>query len=142
MSIPGGMEYWTVSADKYVPNLSGGLGLMATGSREGFIQSTNIAAQYSFEICNDINEWELRLGPQAGVGNRRIDYKHLVFSDQIDNTGIIPGAVSGADVVVITTAIFWMPAWAHFFFIKMPGRSVPVPTILTNRMNRLRRHRK
>ena len=116
ISIPGDMNYWTVSVDKYVPSLGGGLGLMATSSYEGFIRGTNLAAQYSYEICNDI--WELRLGLQAGLGNRRLDYSHLIFNDQIDNTGIIQGSVSDADVVINNSRYFLDAGVGSLFFYK------------------------
>ncbi len=98
INVPGGMNYFTASLDKYVRNLSGGVGLMATTSYEGFIQRTNFAGAYSFEICN--SNWELRMGLQAGVSNRRLNYDKLIFSDQLDQYGIIPGSVSAAEIAI------------------------------------------
>ncbi len=97
-SIPGGMNYFTASLDKYVRNLSGGVGLLATSSSEGFIQRTNFAGAYSFEICS--SNWELRMGLQAGVSNRRLDFNKLIFSDQLDQDGIIPGSVTAAEIAI------------------------------------------
>lgn len=109
------MNYFTASLDKYIQRISGGVGLQATTSYEGFIQRTNFAGDYSFEICNE--NWELRLGLQAGVSNRRLNYNKLLFSDQLDQYGIIPGAATAAEIAVNNRRYYAdMGAGALFFY--------------------------
>ena len=95
VNIPSGMQYAAVGVDKYSKNLHGGAGLLLTSSREGYLSKNSLHAIYSYMLC--LPNARLHLGLQGGVGNRSINYNKLYFSDQIDNTGIIPGAVSGVD---------------------------------------------
>ncbi|MEN9570693.1 MAG: hypothetical protein RL172_1924 [Bacteroidota bacterium] len=95
INVPTNMEYAAVGADRYIKSLHGGVGLLLTHSKEGYINKTNLSAMYSYGLC--LPGARLHLGLQAGVGNRSVNYDKLYFSDQIDNTGVIPGGISGAD---------------------------------------------
>ncbi|MFZ4057371.1 MAG: PorP/SprF family type IX secretion system membrane protein [Ferruginibacter sp.] len=95
VNIPSGMQFAAVGVDRYMKNLHGGAGLLLTNSKEGYLNKTSIHGMYSYALC--LPSARLHLGLQAGVANRSVNYNKLYFSDQIDNTGIIPGAVSGAD---------------------------------------------
>jgi type IX secretion system PorP/SprF family membrane protein len=95
INVPSAMQFAALGVDRYIKNLHGGVGLLLTNSKEGYLNKTNMAAIYSYMLC--LPNARLHLGLQAGVGNRNVNYDKLYFSDQIDNTGIIPGGVSGAD---------------------------------------------
>jgi type IX secretion system PorP/SprF family membrane protein len=95
INVPTNMEYAAVGVDRYMKNLHGGVGLLLTNSKEGYLNKTSLAAIYSYALC--LPNARLHLGLQAGAGNRSVNYDKLYFSDQIDNTGVIPGSVSGAD---------------------------------------------
>lgn len=95
INVPSNMEFAAVGADRYVKNLHGGVGLLLSNSKEGYINKTSFSAIYSYGLC--LQNARLHLGLQAGVGNRSVNYDKLYFSDQIDNTGVVPGSVSAAD---------------------------------------------
>ena len=95
LNVPSGMHYANIGADRYIKNLHGGVGLLLSTSREGYLAKNSLHAIYSYALC--LPDSRLHLGLQAGVGNRSVNYDKLYFSDQIDNTGIIPGSVSGVD---------------------------------------------
>ena len=95
INVPSAMQFAAVGVDRYLKDLHGGVGLTLTNSKEGYINKTNVAAIYSYMLC--LPNARLHFGLQAGIGNRNVNYSKLYFSDQIDNTGIVPGAISGAD---------------------------------------------
>jgi len=95
VNIPSSMQYAAVGVDRYVKNLHGGVGLLLTSSQEGYLSKNSLHGMYSYALC--LPGSRLHLGLQAGIANRRINYDKLYFADQIDNTGIIPGSVSGVD---------------------------------------------
>lgn len=104
VNVPSGMQYAAVGVDRYVKNLHGGVGLLLTSSREGYLAKNSLHAMYSYALC--LPSSRLHLGLQAGVANRSINYNKLYFSNQIDNTGIIPGSVSGVDVALNNNKYF------------------------------------
>ncbi len=115
-SIPSRFMYMTLAADKYVPSINGGIGLMLTHFREGYINKTGIYGSYSYSICAgtssiasnpDLPRWFLTSALQFGLVQRRIDYSKLTFADQIDVNGVIPGSVSAADPPVFSGK--WYP---------------------------------
>lgn len=95
VNVPSAMQYAAIGVDRYIKDLHGGVGLLLTNSREGYLNKSQLAGIYSYMLC--LPESRLHLGLQAGIANRSVNYDKLYFSDQIDNTGIIPGGVSGAD---------------------------------------------
>jgi type IX secretion system PorP/SprF family membrane protein len=95
INVPSRMQYAVAGVDRYVKNFHGGVGLMLMNSKEGYINKNALYGIYSYGLC--LQNARLHLGLQAGIANRNVDYDKLYFSDQIDNTGVIPGAVSGAD---------------------------------------------
>lgn len=95
VNLPSGMQYAAVGVDRYVKNLHGGVGLLVTSSKEGYLSKNSLHGMYSYAICMPGSR--LHLGLQAGIANRSVNYDKLYFSNQIDNTGIIPGSVSGVD---------------------------------------------
>ncbi|MFM2360064.1 MAG: hypothetical protein RLY16_2057 [Bacteroidota bacterium] len=95
VNVPSAMQFASVGVDRYIKPLHGGVGLLLTNSKEGYLTKTNLSGLYSYMLC--LPNARLHLGLQAGVGNRSVNYDKLYFSDQIDNTGIIAGSVSGAD---------------------------------------------
>jgi type IX secretion system PorP/SprF family membrane protein len=95
VNVPSAMQFAAVGVDRYIKNLHGGVGISLTNSKEGYLNKTLLSGIYSYMLC--LPNARLHLGLQAGVGNRSVDYGKLYFSDQIDNTGIIPGGITGAD---------------------------------------------
>ena len=104
INVPSTMQYAAVGVDRYIKNLHGGVGLLLTNSKEGYLNKNSLHAMYSYALC--LPGARLHLGLQAGVANRSINYNKLYFSDQIDNTGIIPGAVSGVDIALNNNKYF------------------------------------
>ena len=104
INVPSIMQYAAVGVDRYVKELHGGIGLLLTNSKEGYLNKNSLHGIYSYALC--LPNARLHLGLQAGVANRGINYSKLYFSDQIDNTGIIPGSVSGVDVALNNNKYF------------------------------------
>src|SRR4249920_2112632 len=104
VNVPSDMQYIAVGVDRYVKNLHGGVGLLLTGSKEGYLAKNSLHAIYSYALC--LPDSRLHLGLQAGVANRSVNYDKLYFSSQIDNTGVIPGSVSGVDRAVNNNKYF------------------------------------
>lgn len=95
INVPSNMEFAAVGVDRYIKAFHGGVGLLLTNSKEGYINKSSLHAIYSYGLC--LPSARLHLGLQAGLSNRSVNYDKLYFSDQIDNTGVIPGSVSAAD---------------------------------------------
>lgn len=96
--LSGDFSYMTASADLNLQNLNSGVGLIFNRSSEGtaYLQKNNIALSYSYIIGGD--DFTLSFGLQGGITNQKLNWDKLVFGDQIDvSTGIIPGAISGAE---------------------------------------------
>ncbi|MDP4262447.1 MAG: PorP/SprF family type IX secretion system membrane protein [Bacteroidota bacterium] len=105
-TIPSQMNYTAVSIDKFFPKISSGLGLLATNSSEGYLRKAGVYGSYSYTVCSGtasvaenggLPKWFWTGAVQFGVAQRRIDYSKLVFADELDVNGIIPGAISAAD---------------------------------------------
>lgn len=95
INVPTNMEFAAVGMDRYIKNLHGGVGVLLTNSKEGYINKSSLHAIYSYALC--LPSARLHLGLKGGIANRSVNYNKLYFSDQIDNTGVIPGSISGAD---------------------------------------------
>jgi type IX secretion system PorP/SprF family membrane protein len=95
INVPSNMEFAAVGVDRYVKNFHGGVGLLLANSKEGYINKTSLYGIYSYGLC--LANARLHIGLQAGASNRHVNYNKLYFSDQIDNSGVIPGSVSAAD---------------------------------------------
>ena len=104
INVPSTMQYAAVGVDRFIKKLHGGIGLLLTNSKEGYLNKNSLHGIYSYALC--LPNARLHLGLQAGVANRSVNYNKLYFSDQIDNTGIIPGAVSGVDIALNNNKYF------------------------------------
>ena len=104
---PGALNNYTFSADYQVPDFGGGVGLIINKSSEGtaYLSKLNIAGVYSYSV--ELQNSTLSFGLQTGLTNRRIDYDRLVFSDQIDAGGIIPGGGTDATIPVFNNRYFF-----------------------------------
>lgn len=105
-TIPSEMNYLTFSVDKFIPSISSGIGFLATRSDEGYLKKSGAYASYSYTVCagtasaaenGGMPRWFWTGGLQFGVAQTRIDYDKLVFADELDIRGVIPGAISSAD---------------------------------------------
>lgn len=98
ININSAMQYAAVGVDKYVPKLHGGVGLLATGSSEGYLNKAGLHVIYSYALC--LNNARLHLGLQAGMVNRSVQSSKLIFSPQLDNTGVIDNSSPQLDGLV------------------------------------------
>ncbi len=106
--IQGALDNYTFSVDYQLPVFGGGIGLIANKSTEGtaYLSKLNLATILSYSV--ELNEnSRLSFGLQAGIINRRIDESKLVFSDQLDDQGIILGSSSAASVLVNNNRSFF-----------------------------------
>ena len=105
--VPGALTNYSFAADYQVPDFGGGVGLIINKSSEGtaYLSKLNIAGVYSYSV--EFNNSTLSFGLQGGLTNRRIDYGRLVFSDQIDGGGIIPGGGTDATLPVNNNKYFF-----------------------------------
>ncbi|MBN9381975.1 MAG: PorP/SprF family type IX secretion system membrane protein [Chitinophagaceae bacterium] len=131
LTIPSQFNYTALSIDKFFPSIKGGLGLMATDFSEGYLRRTGIYGSYSYTICSgepniarndDVQTWFVTGGIQFGMVQRRIDYSKLLFADQINENGIIPGSVSAADPPVFNKK--WYPDFSGgvYFSHEVAGK--------------------
>ncbi len=104
INVPSNMQYAAIGIDRYIKELHGGVGLLLTNSKEGYLNKNSLHAIYSYALC--LPGARLHLGLQAGIANRSVNYNKLYFSDQIDNTGIIPNSVSGVDIALNNNKYF------------------------------------
>lgn len=131
-SIPSAFTYSAFSVDKFIPSLQSGMGIMATTSSEGYIKKTGVYLSYAYTFCPGVSpvasnggqpQWFLTGALQMGMAQRRVDYKNLLFADQIDANGPIPGAETGADLPVNNGKWYLDLAPALFFNYRLPNNS-------------------
>ncbi len=91
------------SIDKYIPAISGGIGLIGTHSSEGYLNKSGVYGTYAYHICSGTlsaaengssPKWFWTGGLQFGVSQTRINYNKLTFADQLNTDGYIPGMPS------------------------------------------------
>ncbi|MGZ8550054.1 MAG: PorP/SprF family type IX secretion system membrane protein [Chitinophagaceae bacterium] len=123
-TIPSQMNYMAFSIDKFIPKISSGIGLLATKSNEGYLKKTGIYASYAYTVCagtasvadnGGSPKWFWSGGIQFGLAQSRIDYNKLVFADELDVRGVIPGSVSSADPAINSGRLFPDFAAGMFF---------------------------
>ena len=93
-SLPGSFVTYMVSADHYFKEYNSGVGLMMMRDEAGGgkLNTTNIAAQYSYNL--DLNrQYHFRPGIQFMYLQRSIDYSKLQFNDQLSFDGVNPTTV-------------------------------------------------
>ncbi|TCC93373.1 type IX secretion system membrane protein PorP/SprF [Pedobacter frigiditerrae] len=126
-SLGGDLSYINASVDVAVPKLAGGVGLSFNRSSEGvaYLTKNNVAATYSYSVGGD--EFLASFGIQAGFTNRSIDWRKLVFSDQLDRRiGYDPSIISSAQLPEVSNRFFFDPAAGVNFVYRnaMLGASV------------------
>ncbi|MBC6490141.1 hypothetical protein BC349_04115 [Flavihumibacter stibioxidans] len=104
-SVPSGMQYYSVFADKYIPVFKGGFGMMFTGSHEGYLHKQNVSAMYSYGFGGE--DYLISAGIQGGFSSRAVRWEKLYFSDMINDQGVIPGARSQAELPINNNK--WFP---------------------------------
>lgn len=131
-SIPSRFTYTAFSIDKFLPSLQSGIGFMATTSSEGYIKKTGVHLSYAYTFCPGVSEvasngdqpkWFLTGALQMGMVQRRVNYKDLLFADQIDANGVIDGAETGADLPVNNGKWYLDVAPGLFFNYRFKGNS-------------------
>lgn len=114
LTIPSQFNYTAFSASHFMPSLKSGVGLLATDFSEGYLKTTAIYGNYSYSICtsdqNPASPWIFTGALQVGMAQTAIDYSQLVFADQINQNGYIPGSISAADVPIYNKR--WYPDFA------------------------------
>ena len=122
----------TFSVDKFIPSINSGVGLLATKSDEGYLKKTGIYASYAYTVCagtasaaenGGSPKWFWTGGLQFGVAQASIDYDKLVFADELDIRGVIPGAVSSADPPINNGNLFPDFAAGMFFNYNLTENS-------------------
>ncbi len=78
--------------DHYFMDYNSGLGVLVVSDREGLagLNNTYIAIDYSYNVRLS-QDWSLRAGLEGSYVFRSLDFGRLVFSDQLDFTGIVNG---------------------------------------------------
>ncbi len=107
-TIPSAFTYSAFSVDKFLPSLQSGIGLLVTTSSEGYIKKNAAYLSYAYTFCPGVDpasngslpKWFLTGALQLGGAERHVNYNDLLFADQIDVNGIIPGAQTGADLPI------------------------------------------
>lgn len=82
-----GIAYSTYAAsyEQFIPQANSGIGLMlmTDNAGDGLLKMTNVMATYAYRIAvND--DFQLKLGIEAGFRQYNLDWDKLVFLDQID----------------------------------------------------------
>ena len=83
--IQGTYVTYSVSCDRYVDAISGGLGLLVMNDKagKGTLTTTNASLMYAYS--HPINrEFSIGFGAQAGFFQKSIDWSKLTFGDMID----------------------------------------------------------
>jgi type IX secretion system PorP/SprF family membrane protein len=144
-TIPSQMNYMAFSIDKFIPKISSGIGLLATKSNEGYLKKTGIYASYAYTVCagtasvadnGGSPKWFWSGGIQFGLGQSRIDYNKLVFADELDIRGVIPGSVSSADPPVNSGKLFPDFAAGMFFNYNLTENSRLLAGFSAHHINR------
>jgi type IX secretion system PorP/SprF family membrane protein len=144
-TIPSQMNYMAFSIDKFFPNISSGIGLLATNSSEGYLKKTGIYGSYAYTVCagtesaaanGGLPRWFWTGGMQFGLAQRRIDYSKLVFADELDINGVIPGSASAADAAVNSGKLFPDFAAGMFFNYNLTENSRLLAGFSAHHINR------
>jgi type IX secretion system PorP/SprF family membrane protein len=144
-TIPSQMNYMAFSVDKYLPSISSGVGLLATKSSEGYLKKTGVYASYAYTVCEGtvgaadnggMPKWFWTGGLQFGLAQTRIDYNKLVFADELDINGVIPGSVSAADLAVNSGKLFPDFAAGMFFNYNLTDNSRLLAGFSSHHINR------
>jgi type IX secretion system PorP/SprF family membrane protein len=95
--ITNGFVTYSVSFDKYFEKFRSGLGVIFLQDEAGTgrLRSTNIGVSYSYDFKIS-NFWHIRPGMSFFYTERAVNYKDLLWNDQISATGNAP---SSAEVI-------------------------------------------
>lgn len=144
-TIPSQMNYMAFSIDKFFPAISSGIGILGTSSSEGYLKKTGVYASYAYTVCAGTASvaanggqprWFWTGGLQFGLAQRRIDYDKLVFADELNINGVIPGSVSAADLAINSGKLFPDFAAGSFFNYNLSGNSRLLAGISAHHINR------
>ena len=83
---------YSIKIDYNVPRFGGDCGLLVTRSNEGtiYVDNSYISALYSYGDSSE--DFVLSFGLPTGITNRVINYKKVVFNDNVEST---PGIAVG-----------------------------------------------
>jgi type IX secretion system PorP/SprF family membrane protein len=144
-TIPSEMNYMALSVDKFLPSIKSGIGLLATKSDEGYLKKTGIYGSYSYTVCagtasaaenGGMPRWFWTGGLQFGVAQTRINYDKLVFADELDIRGVIPGAISSADPPINSGKLYPDFAAGMFFNYNLTDNSRLLAGLSGHHINR------
>lgn len=144
-TIPSQMQHMAFSIDKFVPRINSGIGMLVTNSTEGYLKKTGIYGSYAYTVCagtvsaaenGGMPKWFWTGGLQFGIAQRRIDYSKLVFADEIDIGGVIPGSISAADPPINSGK--WFPDFGagSFFNYNLNDNSRLLVGVSAHHINR------
>jgi len=120
---------YAASVDQFIEPLNIGLGLMISSDNagDGLFLINNLTAFFSYKV--DLgNDWNVKLGVEAGAWQTRVNWDKLVFGDQLDifdgNNGKNPSqedipAENGRTVLDISTGLLiYGPVFYGGFSLK------------------------
>lgn len=84
-SMPGSFMTYSASYDQHFDKISGGIGVLAFGDRQGNGQINTYSAHfmYSFHLKAS-RKFQMRFALQAGYQQKSLDWDNLVWGDMID----------------------------------------------------------
>lgn len=144
-TMPSQMNYQSFSVDKFLPSISSGVGLLVNRSNEGYLKKTGIYASYAYTVCagtssaadnGDLPRWFWTGGLQFGLAQTRIDYSKLVFADELNTGGVIPGSSSSADPAINSGKLFPDFAAGTFFNYNLTENSRVLAGFSAHHINR------
>jgi type IX secretion system PorP/SprF family membrane protein len=82
---PNAYASFAAAYEQWLPGMNSGLGLMVTGDNagNGIYRGTTISGTYSYQV-QVADRLFFRLGAEAGIIQKRINWNRLVFGDQLD----------------------------------------------------------
>jgi len=94
-SIDANFITYSAYFDYFFTDYNSGIGILVTSDREGVagLQAHSVALDYSYTVRLTDN-WSFRAGLEGSYTWRNLDFGRLIFSDQLDFTGIISGQTS------------------------------------------------
>jgi type IX secretion system PorP/SprF family membrane protein len=87
LNVPNAYGTMALSYDQYIDNLNSGFGFQVLNDNagDGTLQTNFASAHYAYRIKAN-KRTSLKIGIEAGVGQKNIDWNRLVFLDMIDPT--------------------------------------------------------
>jgi len=85
---------YAASVDQFIEPLNIGIGIMASSDNagDGLYLINNLSGFFSYKIKMD-NDWNIKLGVEAGAWQTRVNWGKIVFGDQLDERDGMNGKI-------------------------------------------------